>query len=441
MSRSSRRQILHITPHMGGGVGKAVSSLIRQAASSRPGDEHVVVCLEKPVKSKFVDEAEKAGGRFVFQPEQHQFSRHIANADIVQLEFWNHPAIIKYLCAEESFSMRLLIWCHISGLHFPIIPEGLIERAEYFLLTSACSYASPEITAIPTIVREKLAVISSGGIDDLPSMGARSYAGSPSYGYMGTLNFSKLHPGYVDFVSAIRDQNLRIDMYGDETNRDLLDKHCKALGRPDLLSFHGYANDVAETLSGLDLFIYLLNPYHYGTAENALIEAMAMGVVPIVLNNPCEQAIVKAGVNGTVIKDASELADAVETIGQSPELRRHMGEAAVDDVRTKFTFRHAESQFSDKYREMMDREKKPISFVNIFGKNPAQAMSKFYREFSVMTDSSLFERADPLSRYAFTERTKGSVFHFLDYFPENRELMEIAHHTRNCMRVAGVQSD
>jgi hypothetical protein len=44
-----KKKILHITPHLGGGVGKAVSTLINNDKEYC----HDVICLEKPINYKF----------------------------------------------------------------------------------------------------------------------------------------------------------------------------------------------------------------------------------------------------------------------------------------------------------------------------------------------------------------------------------------------------
>lgn len=423
---------------MGGGVGKAISGLVKSAAYKYPGDEHHVICLEKPVKSYFVDIATKAGCKFVYAPSQEEFEKLVSEADIVQLEFWNHPSLIKYLCVAHTFNARLLVWCHISGLHFPVIPSRLIEASQSFLLTSPCSYESPEIVSLPAKTKSKLDVISSGGVDDLPFPDQRIPKRTLECGYMGTLNFSKLHPEFVAYAATVANPEFHVSMHGDDVNRDRLKAQCAEISRQGLLRFYGYASDVPAVLSQLGVFAYILNPFHYGTAENSLIEAMAMGVVPIVLNNPCETAIVKNGSTGTVIHSKAGFAVAVESLHQSPETMRCMADAAIEDVRTRFTFSRASDLFHEKYEGLMSRSKEELGFIDIFGRSPVEAMSMFYRDASILTNKSSFELSDPLSRHSLSERTKGSVWHFLEYFHEDADLKRIAHHISALIKMESV---
>ncbi len=72
-----------------------------------------------------------------------------------------------------------------------------------------------------------------------------------------------------------------------------------AMRDPSRVVLAGHAADPRAVLEMSGIFLYLLDPHHYGTAENALVEAMSLGVVPIVLANPCEQAIVTHGVTAS----------------------------------------------------------------------------------------------------------------------------------------------
>ena len=46
---------------------------------------------------------------------------------------------------------------------------------------------------------------------------------------------------------------------------------------PERISFAAQTAEPAAALSEADIFFYPLQPDHYGTAENALIEAMSLG--------------------------------------------------------------------------------------------------------------------------------------------------------------------
>lgn len=419
-------RVLHITPHLGGGVGKAVSGLIRQ--STRSGHhQHIVLCLEKPEKTQFTDLLEEAGCPPRYGPSLAELIAEVRSADIVQVEFWNHPAIVKALCTAPLPPMRLLVWCHVSGLHYPQVPWGLVENAGRFLFTSACSLA---LTQRRPPVSNVDVVSSGGGMDEMPPCRPRPTGQRLAAGYIGTLNFSKLHPDFVSFAAAVQTPGFRVRMIGDEINRDTLEEQSRLLQRPDLLQFYGYRTNIAAELAELDLFIYLLNPTHYGTAENTLLEAMAMGVVPVVMDNAAERHIVEDGRTGRIVKDPRELANVVDWLARHDAERLRMGQTAAAAVRDRHTYARMSASFDTHYRSLLEEPKRAIAFPSVFGKGPADWFMAFQPGDSAFTRDGEVAVPDDMRRHALLERTKGSVFHFLDYFPEDAMLSSWAEKLR-----------
>jgi len=415
-------EILHLTPHLGGGVGKALSTLCVQALESGSAMRHTVVCLKQPEKRVFLERIESAGGRVHVTPGVTQLSELIGAADIVHLNWWNHPALFPPLCQGALPAMRLLAWSHVSGLSSPYIPLRLIEIAHRFVFTSACSLDAPGVSQAKAVHPEKFAVVSSGcGLEQLPEPVFRQSTALRS-GYLGSLNFGKLHPDYVDFLAAVDLPGFQVDLVGDNLNQAELAARCAELGRPDLLNFRGFRSDVAAELARLDVLIYLLNPEHYGTAENALIEAMALGVVPIVLDNPAETHIVEDGVTGLVVRTPGELSAAVTRLAEDPIWRLGLARQAARTARSRFTGAAMELGLARLYRETAKLPKVMIDFVQVFGPTPADWF------LSSQGDSAPFQadgRLDLRGRRPsniLLEGSKGSVFHFRDHFPADTRL-------------------
>lgn len=415
-------RVLHLTPHMGGGVGKAISGLVAQAARAGSPHEHAIVCLERPEKPQFVDLAGAAGCPLVLAPDAEQLRHEIEAADILQIEFWNHPATVEALCVAPLPPMRLLVWCHVSGLHYPAIPPGLMAIAHRFLFTSACSFEAPEVQALPAATKTRLGVVSSGGLDALPSPSREAATGPLRAGYLGSLNFSKLHPDYVAWLAsaaAALGPNFRVRMIGDETNRAELERQCVEAGRPGLLEFAGYTTDVGAALATLDVLVYLLNPRHYGTAENALLEAMAMGVVPIVLDNAAERHIIDDGDTGIVVRSPDELAAALRRLAANPSARTEMGHRAAAAVRTRYSHARMEREFGAHYDALLAMPKATLAFTPAFGATPADWFRAFHRDAAMFGDDGDVRLPGHLDCHGLFERTKGSVFHFLSRFPHD----------------------
>lgn len=416
-------QVLHITAHLGGGVGKALSGLVAQAKASKSGVQHLIVCLEKPEKSQFIDGIRGYRGEVIVCPSMHRLENLIRDSDIVQLEWWNHPATIKYLCSLSFPPIRLITWSHVSGLHNPIIPQRLILASHKFLFTSQCSYESKEVMSLPSEFKDRLGVVpSSGGFSGLPEALAKANE-SIAVGYIGSLNFAKLHPRYIDYLSAVEIPGFRVRMIGDLTNQDVLNQQCDSLGKTGMLEFRGYSTDVASELASINVLAYLLNPEHYGTTENALLEAMAMGIVPIVLDNPAERQIVDDHCTGLIVNSPDEFAEAIKWLSENPANRQWLGRQASKSVRERFAAERMDAALNSHYQSILSMEKRGIVFSEIFGGDPAEWFLSCQSDRTIFAEDGSINLDDGnhLS-YGLFEKSKGTVFHFSEYFPDNLRL-------------------
>ena len=416
-------QVLHITAHLGGGVGKVLSGLVAQASISDSGVKHLIVCLEQPEKSQFVDRVRRYGIEVIVRPSTDRLGKLMEDSDIVQLEWWNHPATIKHLCSLSIPPIRLLTWSHVSGLHTPIIPKQLILASHMFLFTSQCSFESKEVMSLVPEFEDRLGVVSSsGGFPGLPET-RNEINESVSVGYFGSLNFAKLHPRYIDYLAAVDIPGFKVRIIGDLCNQDTLNQQCDAIGKAGMLEFTGFVPDVASELATINVLAYLLNPEHYGTTENALLEAMAMGIVPIVLDNPAERRIIDNHNTGLIVHSPDEFADAIQWLSENPDERQRLGIQAAKSVREKFSVEKMETSLNTYYRKIMYMEKRKIDFSEIFGTNPAEWFLSCQSNKSIFDEDGRIHLDDstPLS-YGLLEKSKGTVFHFSEYFPDNLEL-------------------
>lgn len=410
-------KLLHIMPHLGGGVGKALSTLV--AGQLSMPIEHQFLLLERPEKSQFVEIIESLGCVVQVCPDTQAAESLIADADIVQLEWWNHPATFRFLGAAPLPAMRLVIWCHVSGLHTPLIPKALIGLADRFLVTSACSLNAESVSTLTDLERAKLDVVSSGvGLAHVPE-NSRSAQQPLTFGYMGSLNFSKLHPQLVEYLAAVKDPGFQLSVWGDALNLTQLTEQCQQQGKPDLVHYAGFTTEVAAVLASLDVFVYLLNPLHYGTAENILLEAMSAGVVPVVLANPAELAIVEHGYNGLVVDSIAAFTEAIEWLQAFPEQRIKLGQNAAASIAEHYTREIMAEKMHQHYREVLMTAKHPAAFREALGTEPLA----WYQACRPSSENPAELRYAQLNAQ---ELTKGSLQHFRRYFPEHQKLKDLA---------------
>ena len=420
-------QVLHLTAHLGGGVGKALSGLISQAKQSSPDVQHLIVCLEKPEKRQFIDRIQDQGNQIILCPQTDILETLVGNADVVQLEWWNHPATIKHLCLLSHIPLRLLTWCHVSGLSTPIIPPKLFLASNIFLFTSSCSFAAREVMNLAPEIKKHLDVVpSSGGFAGLSAV-SKQAGESLSVGYLGSLNFAKLHPRYVEYLAAVSIPGFKVRMIGEADNQAILARQCEDRGKAGMLVFRGYQENIAAELAAINVLAYLLNPDHYGTNENALLEAMAMGIVPIVLDNPAECQIVTNLKTGLIVRSPGEFAAAIQWLADNPAERQRIGAQAAQSVREKFAIENIETAFNTHYRNILAVEKRKIAFMDIFGSNPAEWFLSCQQNKDIFAeDGSIRQPCNQPLTYGMFEKNKGSVFQFSRYFPDDKILKQWA---------------
>ncbi len=205
-------KILHITPHLGGGIGKALIALHLDHKI-----DHNIVCLEKPEKNL----NELNDKKIMICPKNDGLKDAICNSDIIQLEWINHPTTIKYL-QSESFNqpIRLITWYHNNGLYSlpknngklpPILPKNIIKNSLYNIFTNECSFQCKVVQEIlkenPDISDKLGTVYSSGGFEGFPDPNdsyTRFSDDNIYLGYFGSLqSFTKIHPDFIKYIEAI----------------------------------------------------------------------------------------------------------------------------------------------------------------------------------------------------------------------------------------------
>jgi len=412
-------KLLHITAHLGGGVGKVLASLVAESRRRQNSLHRTVVCLEAPEKVQFVEQVRSHGGHLLICPTRQELADRIRQADIVQVEWWHHPVVAGWMCTDELPPMRLVVWSHVSGLHPPEIPPAFVATPHRFLFTSPCSWEHSRLAALQPTIKQRVGVVfSSGGFDDLPAPVVHPDGGSLRVGYVGTLNFAKLHPRLLDFLAAVRLPGFRLILVGDPTTGAELLANAASAGLENRIELRGYRAAVAKELAGFDVLAYLLNPLHYGTTENALLEAMAMGVVPVVLDNPAERHLVTHLETGVVVDGPAAFADALDWLAAHPDERARLSANAARTVRTRFAVERTADGLMTHYQAVLAEDKRSYDFRPVFGREPADWFRACQGDdVWRFSDSNALERPVGPGPSFLYEHTKSSVFHYRAVYP------------------------
>lgn len=412
-------KVLHITPHLGGGVGRVLSSVAVARHQSGSLIQETFICLEPLEKRHYVDLLNQNDIPVIIATEKQKWDTLLAEADIIQLEWWNHPLMAEWMSRQTNLHGRLVIWSHTSGLHFPAIPKALVQLPHAFLFTTPLSHP-----CAPDQEENLVEVVhSSGGFDDFPLVNRCSSTGPLRHGYLGSLNFAKLHPEIREYLKAVDLEDFAVQFFGDPDSNPALVQSAQTGNDSERVVIRQFTQRPDLAFQEMDVLIYLLNPSHYGTTENAILEAMACGVVPIVLDNPVEGTIVRHGITGLVVKDQKEFKDAVEFLQHNPLERMRMSQAAVEDIRSRFALEVTEHKMTDCYQRVMQTPKREINLAKVTGDSPAQWFLSCAGRYAACFSHDATEpktTTPPMTYPLFMyERTKSSVFHFLKYFPDD----------------------
>jgi glycosyltransferase involved in cell wall biosynthesis len=361
-------KILHVTPHLGGGVGKAHAAI---TAALPEVVEQTFVLLEAPRDRRFIDRIKAAGAQVTVAEGLDHVASLAREVDIVQFEFWNHPRMFECLARAEFPAMRSIFWSHISGLSKPLIQPGLLKEAGRFVFTSSASLSISSVAAMREKAHKKIAVINSGfGFADAPPRTTRGR--KPGVAYLGTVDFVKMHPGFFDAIDALISDDIRISVWGDVDRAGAVATRAQAMRHPERVNFMGQAAEPAAALADADIFFYPLQRDHYGTAENALVEAMSLGLVPLVLNNPPEMAIVRDAETGFVAESIEEIGSLLQTLLLLPDLLEKISRNAIRHVAENRTPALSAQDFMIQWLGLLGEPTRRCDFRSAIGESPAE---------------------------------------------------------------------
>lgn len=407
--------ILHITAHLGGGAGNVLSSVACSAKKNASPFRHEIMQLEPTDNMHYVNICRK-NNISLYLADEADIEDKINSADIVQIEWWHHPLTMKFMHDYLSLiPCRLVIWSHISGCKYPYIPAGFVQLPEKFIFTSPNSYENPLWSEEnrDQIRKTSEMVISSSG--DYTAIKSRTKSTSAFIiGYVGFLGYSKICPDFVKFCDAVDIPEALFTVVGDTSFGEALINDVKESGMREKFRFTGYTADVREELRNFDVFGYLLNPEHTGTAENSLLEAMAAGIPPVVLNQSAEKYIVRDGHTGFLVNNSSEYRNILRYLYERPKERIRIGKNASEYVRENFSLDNTVKGLENIYDNVLTSDKKHYDVKDVFGNNS-------YEWFKACLGNSGMKSS---STDLILGPSKGSICQYIEYFPKEERLKE-----------------
>lgn len=428
-----KKKILHITTHLGGGVGKAILGAV--SLQQEIFDTKIIV-LEEPEKKQIIREAQKEGMQIYLHPSKTIVESCIQEADVVIVSWWNHPLMSEFLWEFPKIPCRLVAWIHVNGCTYPYLPFEFPDRFDYVFFTSRYSYENTLWSGEQLEqLRKKSTVILGNGKFSPKTMKYKERCKEKKefvLGYVGTLNYSKMNKSFVPYCEEAmrRVQNLKVMLVGD-AGQDLVQDINHSENR-DKFEICGYMDCVEEAYLSMDALGYLLNDENYGTTENVILEAMAYGVPVIACAGGVEKSILCDKKDGFLVQSKEEFGECVERLAQDSRLRETIRYNARQTVCQKFACEENIKNMVAACLKLCESEKEVHEFESILGATPfawfLEFTGKDRRRFTVEDanwDSEALKDANPIY---FGER-KSSLKHFLSYYPQDKNLRMLVHIT------------
>lgn len=422
-------KILHIASHMGGGVGHAISDLVLWDKQNY----HRIVILQKPEKRQYIKKCEENGIDIDEEPTMECIENLMRHTDIVILHWWHHPVMCKFLYDFPDIPVRLVLWSHISGCSYPTLTYQFANKFSKIFLTSEYSLENPYWSEKERKeIADKACIVY--GLGQLTKMEQKQdyniNDNTVKIGYVGTLAKSKIHPEFPIICKKILEAVPNVEFYllGDCESGEWIRNQVKALGITDKIHFEGFVDNVNEWLIQFDVFGYPLNPYHFGTTENSILEAMSVGLPVVLLKQATEKYIVTQDEDGILADGVDGYVSSVVKLVQNEKLRKKLGFKATQSVQKKFSFENNLEHFQRMVKETASLQPQKIDFSNIMGNSPFNwFLSAVHSEDKIPLEKHQYDKMQPI----LLEKSKSSILHFAVSYPADDKLQEYKKEVEN----------
>ena len=431
-------RVLHITPHLGGGVGRVLLNYFLKVKKDF-SYAHSLACLDY-ANDQAVKIAKNANFPLFdkISKNKQKLLNLIADSDIVLIHWWNHPLLYDFLVRQTLPPSRVIFWSHISGFNPPCnFTKKILQYPDIFVFTTPVSFKTKEVKNLSIKDKKKFQVIwSTGGVETFKSIKPKKHSGF-NIGYIGTVDYAKIHPNFLSICKQINIPRVKFIVCGGP-NENIIKKEAEKLGIAKKFIFTGHVSNVKYYLSIFDVFGYPLAPYHYGTCDQTLQEAMAAGVVPVVLANPMERYMVKNGVTGIVAKNKNEYAKAVRSLYNNKVLRNSLSRKAKEYALKTFSINTMNRQWKTIFKKILTLPKTQKSWM-ISNKNKLSAADVFLESLgdygkiftSFSQAQSKNERTETIKKISklkqsniWKANTRGTAHHYHSFFPNDQHLYQ-----------------
>jgi glycosyltransferase involved in cell wall biosynthesis len=427
----SLTKVLHLVPHLGGGLGRFCKNVYYKDEAN----EHRFLLFEEPRDANLLPE--KSQWALCDTTDFTKLCDEIESADIIQIDFWNHPLIYYFLAQLAKLpKSRLVIYPVVSGLFPPqYLPPGVVEVADVVILPSEASKLTDAYSAFPG----KCQVIPVYGGASRTLNALKKEHNVFRFLYVGTADFAKLNPNVIEICTrVIRSSNRPIEFFfvlQDDYS------HLLKLIPADVLDsfrFEKIGPDIQPVMEISDVFAYPLNPFHYGAGEQAILEAMGASLPIVVLNNPAEASIVRDLRSGIVCISEDDFVEALLMLAEKPDVSNWLGANGREFVTNEASSVRTCEKINKIYEELLTKEKtkhelnmetfgsiwSPYQYF-IISQGPHGPFFEYVKKSFTDEEQILIEfKLRALANF-HSSSSKGGIRQWTQYFPDDTSLNEL----------------
>ncbi len=350
LAPAGRIKILYVIGQLGcGGAERQTAELVKRL----PRDlfEPVVCCLHGP--DVLGDEIEDAGVRVIYMGKKRGVlsGTTFRLADLIRRE---RPAVLhSYLFSANWRSLLAGRLMRVPLIISSVRNVDIHSRSATVAIEWALAGLTDRVIANAGAVKdhvsrrhlipaEKIHVIYNGvsltRANERASDRTRASDRGGCVAMIASLTPKKDHGTFLEAVKLITKDapDARFRIVGGGALRDELADRAKAMGLSDVVEFTGARDDIGALLSEIDVSV--LTSLKEG-CSNVVLESMAAGCPLVVTDVGGNRELIVSGVTGYLVPpgDAAGIARHVLELLRDPDLRRRMGEAGRERVRSRFT--------------------------------------------------------------------------------------------------------
>jgi glycosyltransferase involved in cell wall biosynthesis len=351
--------VTHVIQQLSRGGGARATLYLAHYHQKLTGYEHQILSLLPPDPDA-VNLARDYGISVKVASEHAIAFKYLEESDIVNVSWWNSVEMYRFL-RNRLPACRLSGWFHVGGQAAPqVLTNGLVD---FFDLSIACSPFTRGHPALCSLSQHEQSyrVAMVYGATDFNRIGAieKSEHSGFNIGYIGTVDFIKMHPKYVQMSSQAAIPDAQFLLCGSGEAIPQIIHEARALGSEHKFKYLGYVEDMKGLLSILDAYGYPLREDTYAASEMNLQEVMFAGIPVVVFPSGGIKDLVIDQVTGFVVNTEEEYAYALEYLYRNPIERDKIGKNAKQYAEKFFGAENAARQLVPLFESLL---KKPKSF-------------------------------------------------------------------------------